>query len=229
MAKYKVGDKVRIVSEMPCDSDFDLEMRMFLGKEFTISKVKEWGGTPHYYSEEATPKDLFAKTLFNILGVPGYYFRENWIAGLAEPKRNDNGLSVVIRFSGNKTTARLMRGDTIVKTAFARRNPADKYSHAKGASLAVERLFEKKKTEAEKLEAAKAHCRRAAAYKSALPKKLGDKFVVKADCYRKISPGTIVTLISPPDNCGVNRYGWKRDGKWDTQLISDDDLEPYWG
>lgn len=215
MAKYKVGDRVRIVNCRTFQMNDNGGMDKWLGKNMTIKALEGDG-----YRMLEDRNEYFGN---------GWYWDDDMIAGLAEPQRNGNGLRVVIRFSGNKTTARLIRGGTVVKTASARRNPADKYSHAKGAALAVERLFEKKKTEAEKLEAAKTHCRRATADKSALPKKLGDKFVVKADCYRKISPGTIVTLISPPDSCGVNNYAWKRDGKWDTQLISDDDLEPYWG
>lgn len=215
MAKYKVGDKVRIVNHRTKFMNIYGDMDKWFGKTMTIRTILPMG----YHMVEDREENC----------CEGWYWDDDMIAGLAEPQRNDNSLSVVIRFSGNKTTARLMRGGTVVKTATARRNPADNYSHAKGAAVALERLFEKKKAKAEKLEAAKAHCRRAAADKSALPKKLGDKFVVKADCYRKISPGTIVTLISPPDSCGVNRYGWKRDGKWCTQLIDDHDLEPYWG
>lgn len=217
MAKYKVGDRVRIVSRKPDHVGFMDYMEQYLGKTLTVREVFETRHGTYYEFDEAGGGDCFH-----------WAFLEDWIAGLVNPKK-ENGLRVVIRFDGNVTTARLIRGGTVVKTATARRNPADNYSHAKGAALALEQLFEKKKAKAEKLEAAKAHCRRAAADKSALPKKLGDKFVVKADCYRKISPGTIVTLISPPDSCGVNNYAWKQDGKWCTQLIDDHDLEPYWG
>ena len=144
MAKYKVGDKVRIVNCRTFQMNDNGGMDKWLGKIMTIKALEGDG-----YRMLEDRNEYFGN---------GWYWDDDMIAGLAEPQRNDNGLSVVIRFSGNKTTARLMRGDTIVKTASARRNPADNYSHAKGAALAVERLFEKKKTEAEKLEAAKAHC-----------------------------------------------------------------------
>lgn len=136
MAKYKVGDRVRIVGQKPNHPEFVTNMEKYLGKTLTVRDVVE--GSTSYTFDEAY-----------LIPSPGRYwfFLEAWITGLAEPqteRHGDNGLSVVIRFHGNKTTARLMRGDTIVKTASARRNPADKYSHAKGAALAMERLFSKK-------------------------------------------------------------------------------------
>ncbi len=219
MAKYKVGDKVRIVNCRTFQMNDNGGMDKWLGKAMTIKELEDNG-----YRMLEDRNEYFGN---------GWFWDDDMIAGLAEPmpeQRNDNGLSVVIRFSGNKTTARLMRGDTIVKTASARRNPADNYSHAKGAALALERLFEKKKSEAEKAEAAKAHCHQVTvAYRSTLPKKIGDRFVVKNDFYRKITPGTIVTLITPYDGCGVNRYVWWSGGKRLEQLIMDCDLEPYHG
>lgn len=219
MAKYKVGDRVRIVSHRTSNMNDDGGMDKWFGKTMTIRTILPYG----YSMVEDREENC----------CEGWYWDDDMIAGLAEPqteRHGDNGLSVVISFNGNKTTARLMRGNTIVKTATARRNPADKYSHAKGAALAVDRLFAKKKTEAEKEEAAKAHCHQVtAAYRSTLPKKIGDRFVVKNDSYRKISPGTIVTLITSYDDCGVNRYAWESGGKRLEQLILDCDLEPYHG
>ena len=176
MAKYKVGDKVRIVSERPWAFGFSDPMVKYLGKTLTVARVNaraHAGST--YRFEEAVDN--------------GYYwlFSESWIAGLAEPqvKRHDNDLSVVIRFSGNKTTARLMRGETIVKTATARRNPADNYSRAEGARAAVERLFEKKRKEDKPKES---------------KPKAGDKFVVTGNrpfgsCHHFFKIGSVVELV----------------------------------
>lgn len=138
MANYKVGDRVRIVSQKPNHPDFVTNMEKYLGKTLTVRSVVEPSTGACYTFEEA----------YSIHTNRCYYWRflEAWIAGLAEPqteRHGDNGLSVVISFNGNKTTARLMRGETIVKTATARRNPADNYSRAEGARVAVERLFEK--------------------------------------------------------------------------------------
>lgn len=187
MSKYKVGDKVRIVSEMPCDSDFTLDMRRFLGKEITISMVKEWDGVPHYYSEDAKPMSLIAEDLFAVLGVPGYYFRENWISGLAEPQKPaDDGLSVVIRFHGNLTVAELYKNGKVVKVENARCNPKDEYSRSEGARIAVERLF------------AKGSGSRKVNYA------LGDKFVVThSSMFHGFKCGEVVQLVLKDGTCSL--------------------------
>lgn len=209
MAKCKVGDKVRIVSEMPCDSDFTLDMRRFLGKEITISMAKEWDGVPHYYSEDAKPKSLIAEGLFAVLGVPGYYFRENWISGLAEPEKPaDENLSVTIHFHGRMTVAELYKNGKVVKVENARCNPKDEYSRAEGARIAVERLFEKKRKEDKP--------------KESRPK-IGDKFVIVGDLNGHEFPtGEIVTLCGFRVGCSLymNQYGRKR---W----VCDFDVKPY--
>lgn len=129
MAKYKVGDRVRIVNHRTYCMNIYGDMDKWLGQVMTIRSEFH----PGYRMEEDKGENL----------GDGWYWDADMIAGLVKPKK-ENGLRVVIRFDGNVTTARMMRGGTIVKTATARRNPADKYSHAKGAALALERLFAKK-------------------------------------------------------------------------------------
>lgn len=206
MAKYKVGDKVRIVSQKPNHPGFMADMEQYLGKTLTVRSVAEGSTGARYTFDEAY-----------LIPIYGMYwtFPEAWIAGLAEPqvKRHDNDLSVVIRFCGNKTTARLMRGETIVKTATARRNPADDYSRAEGARVAVERLFEKKRKEDKAKES---------------KPKIGDKFVVvgrSADVFHAFDIDTIVTLIRLECN-GCNQY---RDDFGLSQYVSDRDMKPYKG
>lgn len=207
MAKYKVGDKVRIVSEMPRDSDFALDMRRFLGGEITISKVTEWDGAPHYYSEEATPKGLVDRALFSIVGVPGYYFRENWIAGLAESEKfTDENLSVNIHFHGRLTLAELIKDGKVVKAENARCNPRDKYSMAEGARIAVERLFQKKVSEK--------------------PIHIGDKLIVTGNSHTPIHhfrKGTIVTVTG--FSCTGSIVCKADNGR--EQFVSRFDLKPY--
>lgn len=87
MAKYKVGDKVRIVSERPDSRSYVDEMVRFLGKEITISEVRKELGIAYYYSEDAKPEDPIQKHFCKCFGVPGYFFRDEWISGLAEPER----------------------------------------------------------------------------------------------------------------------------------------------
>lgn len=204
MAKYKVGDKVRIVSEMPCDSDFALDMRRFLGKEITISMVKEWDGVPHYYSEDAKPKSLIAEGPFAVLGVPGYYFRENWISGLAEPEKPaDENLSVTIRFCGRMTVAELYKNGKVVKVENARCNPKDEYSRSEGARIAVERLFEKKGKESKP--------------------KVGDKFVIVGKTgFHVFRIGEIVTLVLVDGKS--SRY---KNNEGLRQWVFDCDVMPY--
>lgn len=208
MAKYKVGDKVRIVSEMPCDSDFALDMRRFLGKEITISMAKEWDGVPHYYSEDAKPKSLIAEGLFAVLGVPGYYFRENWISGLAEPEKPaDENLSVTIHFHGRMTVAELYKNGKVVKVENARCNPKDEYSRSEGARIAVERLF--KKTAGKAKEASKP--------------KVGDKFVIVGKTgFHVFRIGEIVTLVLVD---GQTSHYENNEGQ--RQWVRDCDVMPY--
>lgn len=202
MAKYKVGDRVRIVSKMPDGYACSGDVREFLGKTGTVKRVSDYLVTTYQFKEIYTDCHGFK-----------YYpaFSEEWIAGLAEPqaeRHGDNGLSVVISFNGNKTTARLMRGETIVKTATARRNPADKYSRAEGARVAVERLFKKTSGKA----------------KDASKPKIGDKFVVVGrSAFHGFDIDTIVTLIRLECD-GCNQY---QDDFGLSQYVSDRDVKPY--
>lgn len=133
MAKYKVGDKVRIVSKRP-QKDWNPDMDKYLGKTATIIKSGINYNGVYYYIEE--DRDDF---------LGHWYWYEGTIAGLAEPAREP--YTVELRFDGMTTTAVLKRGGRDVKTAEARCNPKDTYSRAEGARVAVERLFEKKRKE----------------------------------------------------------------------------------
>lgn len=168
MAKYKVGDKVRIVSKRP-QQRWNPEMDKWLGKTMTIieSGINRIG--VYYYMEEDSDYPFRR-----------WYWYEDMISGLAEPEREP--CTVELRFDGMITTATLKRGGRDVKTAEARCNPKDTYSRAEGAKVSVERLFEKKRKEdnPEKREP-----------------KIGDKFVVavKGGMYEHgFNIGDVVTL-----------------------------------
>ena len=167
MAKYKVGDKVRIVRKRPREH-WNPEMGKYLGKTMTIIE----SGIIHgevYYNMEKDGDDPFRY----------WYWYENMIAGLAEPGREP--CTVELRFDGMITTATLKRGGRDVKTAEARCNPKDTYSRAEGARVAVERLFEKKRKE-DKPEK--------------YTPKVGDKFkIVGKSHYHGFSIGETVRLI----------------------------------
>ena len=207
MAKYKVGDKVRIVSERPNALLFSNAMEKYLGKTLTVIKVWERPyGLSTYNFKEATvgnpSMDLPRK-------VSHWNFAESWISGLAEPEREP--YTVELRFDGMITTATLKRGGRDVKTAEARCNPKDTYSRAEGARVAVERLFEKKRKEDKPKES---------------KPKIGDRFVVTAKdgMYgHRYNIGEIVVLVKifETGNFGlVNEDGI-------AQVLSPSEVRPY--
>ena len=130
MAKYKVGDKVRIVSKRT-QRYWNHEMDKYLGKTMTVTASGRSSRGETYYR-------MFEDGIL-------WHWYEDMISGLAEPEREP--CTVELRFDGMITTATLKRGGRDVKTAEARCNPKDTYSRAEGARVAVERLFEKKRKE----------------------------------------------------------------------------------
>lgn len=131
MAKYKVGDKVRIVDHRTGPMNNFGKMDKWLGKVMTIRECLLSG----YWMEEDYGENI---------GY-GWCWDDDMISGLAEPKQEP--CTVELRFDGMITTATLKRGVRDVKTAEAQCNPKDTYSRAEGARVAVERLFEKKRKE----------------------------------------------------------------------------------
>lgn len=200
MAKYKVGDRVRIVSERP-QRRWNPDMDKYLGKTMTViaSGRNSRGDTYYRAVEDRTSKGIW------------WYWYEDMIAGLAEPEREP--CTVELRFDGMITTAVLKRGGRDVKTAEARCNPKDTYSRAEGARVAVERLFEKKRKKDKPKESKP---------KESKPK-IGDKFVIVGDTvFHRFPLGEIVTLveISRPDSRYMNRFGI-------TQWVHDFGVKPY--
>ena len=198
MAKYKVGDKVRIVSERPKDFAYTDNMGKYLGKTFIVSMVKWHPLFGNLYSLEGAIIERGA------CAGPSWVFKESWISGLAEPEREP--CTVELRFDGVITTATLKRSGRDVKTAEARCNPKDTYSRAEGARVAVERLFEKKRKEDKP--------------------KIGDKFVVTVKGGRfdhGFDIGDIVTLINiQQDGCFglVDKSGF-------IQVLHPSEVRPY--
>lgn len=216
MAKYKVGDKVRIVSERPASPRFVDSMVQYLGKTLTVSKVEEETLGAIYRFKEAT----YPASVSSIMEIMKTFlpkangmwaFCEDWIAGLAEQKKPaDENLSVTIRFCGRMTVAEFNKNGRVVKVKNAQCNPKDAYSRAEGARVAVERLFEKK---AGKLE-------------EASKPKIGDKFVIisnkSPDCHHHFKIGSVVTLISVE----IGRKRYKADNGL-MQIVRDCDVAPY--
>lgn len=127
--KYKVGDKVRIVSKWGkgCFQSPNGEMDKWLGKIMTVRYV----GIKSYRMVEDI-KD-------NERG--GWVWSENCIAGLACENK------IVITTDGTETLARLYGGNKVVKTATAKCSADDKFSFETGAKIAFERLFDSEEKE----------------------------------------------------------------------------------
>ena len=199
MAKYKVGDRIRIKNGPSIDTWPD-DMMDWAGKVMTIRDVHGVNlyGTTIYSMEED-----------NVNGFPRRYWYENMIAGLAEPEREP--CTVELRFDGMITTATLKRDGRDVKTAEARCNPKDTYSRAEGARVAVERLFEKKRKEDKPKES---------------KPKMWDKFVVAKEDGKYghlFNTGEIVTLLKALKNGNlrlVNEAGL-------VQLLPPSEVRPY--
>lgn len=198
MAKYKVGDKVRIVDHRTGHMHHFGKMDKWLGKVMTIRECLLSG----YWMEEDYGENI---------GF-GWCWDDDMISGLAEPEREP--CTVELRFDGMITTATLKRGGRDVKTAEARCNPKDTYSRAEGARVAVERLFEKKRKEDKPKESKREQGK----------PKVGDRFVVVQKRYiphHSFAIGDIVTLeaIGTMDN--LYRLG----GRF--QYVDARDLKPY--
>lgn len=192
MAKYKVGDKVRIVST-PRLARWNSVMNKWLGETMTITSVNVNSNGEIFYRMAEDRGDFYGC---------GWCWYADMISGLAE---SDREYTVELRFDGMITTATLKQGGRDVKTAEARCNPKDTYSRAEGARVAVERLFEKKRKEDKPKES---------------KPKVGDKFVVTGnrpfgECHHYFRIGEIVTLVGPEISCTgervfKNRVGWEQ-------------------
>ena len=122
--KYKVGDKVRIVSKWGkgCHENADGKMDKWLGKVMTVRDV---GITLYRMVEDIEDNES-----------GGWAWTENCIAGLACENK------IVITSDGEKTLARLYDGNKVIKTATAKCSPDDNFSFETGAKIAFERLID---------------------------------------------------------------------------------------
>ena len=129
--KYKVGDKVRIVSEWGkgCHENADGKMDKWLGKVMTIISV-DCDRECYKMREDKSEHNGY-----------GWYWFENCVAGLACENK------IVITSDGEKTLARLYDGNKVIKTATAKCAPDDEFDFETGATIAFDRLFEKHEKE----------------------------------------------------------------------------------
>lgn len=134
MAKYKVGDKVRIVSKRTADH-WNPKMDKWLGRVMTIRSDESDIITRKHFGYKME-EDQKSEAPF------GWYWWDDMIAGLANPDRSS--LIVEIQFDGNTTRATLIKDGREVKSAEARCSPEDTFDRGEGAKVAVNRLFAKK-------------------------------------------------------------------------------------
>lgn len=201
MAKYKVGDKVRIVSERTADH-WNPQMDKWLGKVMTIRRVGA------FYRMEEDFGEHYGS---------GWLWDDSMIAGLAEPKREP--CTVELRFDGMITTATLKRDGREVKSAEARCSPEDTFDRGEGAKVAVNRLFAKKQ-KPKKKEPKKEEPKEDAWEKAHL-------FIVTGDCHPTghfFPIGEKVLRIMGSSFPGVSKYVSLRTGL--VQSVSDHDVKP---
>lgn len=121
--KYKIGDRVRIVSKWGdgCNQNLKGKMDKWLGKVMTVRDA----GIAFYRMVEDIEDNEWG----------GWVWTENCIAGFACENK------IVITSDGEKTLARLYAGKKVIKTATAKCSHDDKFSFETGAEIAFERLF----------------------------------------------------------------------------------------
>lgn len=204
MAKYKIGDKVRIVSKRTAEH-WNSKMDKWLGRVMTIRSFESGYLTGKHFickMEEDQKSE----------NPSGWYWWDDMIAGLANPDRSS--LIVEIQFDGNTTRATLIKGGREVKSAEARCSPEDTFDRGKGAKVAVNRLFAKKekpkKKEPKKDAWEKAHL-----------------FIVTGDCHPTghfFPIGEKVLRIMGSSFPGVSKYVSLRTGL--IQSVADCDVKP---
>lgn len=208
MAKYKVGDKVRIVSKRPVEH-WNPKMDKWLGRVMTIrSDESDYLTREHFgYRMEEDQSEWFS----------GWCWWDDMIAGLANPDRSP--LIVEIQFDGNTTRATLIKDGRKVKSAEARCSPEDTFDRGEGAKVAVNRLFAKKQKPKKK------------GPKKEEPKKdaweKAHLFIVTGDCHPTghfFPIGEKVLRIMGSSFPGVSKYVSLRTGL--VQSVSDRDVKP---
>lgn len=127
--KYKVGDKVRIVSKwgLGCYQNSGGRMDKWLGKVMTIRSVS----SDDYRMEEDYHEHYGG----------GWSWNDACIAGLADKEK------IIVTTDGAETTARMYRGKEFVKSAKAKCSPHDTFDFKTGAALAMDRLLDRETKE----------------------------------------------------------------------------------
>ena len=124
--KYKVGDRVRIKTELADRTSsgtcLNSKMRKWEGKVMTIESVG--------YSTYRMLEDVG-----EYLPGAGWFWGDDWIEGLAD------NFKIVITTEGNTVLARLYDGKKVIDVAKATCSKDDKFVFGTGAQLAFDRLM----------------------------------------------------------------------------------------
>lgn len=124
--KYKVGDRVRIKTELADRTSsgtcLNSKMRKWEGKVMTIESV---GHSTYRMLEDVG----------ELRPGEGWLWDEDWIEGLAD------NFKIVITTEGDTVLARLYDGKKVIEEAKATCSKDDKFVFATGAQLAFDRLL----------------------------------------------------------------------------------------
>lgn len=124
--KYKVGDRVRIKTELADRTSsgtcLNSKMRKWEGKVMTIESVG--------YSTYRMLEDVG-----ELRPGAGWFWGDDWIEGLAD------NFKIVITTDGNAVLARLYDGKKVIEVAKATCSKDDKFVFGTGAQLAFDRLM----------------------------------------------------------------------------------------
>lgn len=157
---------------------------VFVGKELAIGCSPKLAKKPEALLH--APAAIWAKT--------GYEIVEFSDISLKEPGSVPK-FRVVIDCDGDLTTATLMREGKTVKTATAKRNPADRFSLAIGAGLALERLLGEK-TQATTADTEETTDTAGASKKDPDEFKVGDRVeCISNECWNRPLVGKLGTVV----------------------------------
>lgn len=124
--KYKVGDRVRIKTELKRQTRSGVllnpKMRKWAGRVMTIESV-----TSHTYR--------MLEDIGELCPGEGWFWDEDWIEGRA------NDFKIVITTEGDTVFARLYEGKKVLEEAKATCSKDDKFVFGTGAQLAFDRLL----------------------------------------------------------------------------------------
>ena len=124
--KYKVGDRVRIKTELADRTSSGTclhpKMRKWAGRVMTIESV---GYSTYHMLEDVG----------ELRPGAGWFWGDDWIEGLAD------NFKIVITTDGNTVFARLYEGKKVIEEAKATCSKDDKFVFATGAQLAFDRLL----------------------------------------------------------------------------------------